>query len=175
MDYNNNCNGEYNSADYAFCQPYFTSDEYVVWRGRPSKKRAPEDFVMMPFGLFFAGFAIFWTIMAFTLTGSLVGLFGLLFIAVGLYVMFGARITRRKTFYVITNHKIYRSIFGRVDMVDLANLPPMRVVANKNGTGSILFGEYHYHSGKHTHTGLVLSIDNIDDVASVQRIISDML
>lgn len=175
MDYNNNYNGEYNSADYAFCQPYFTADEYVVWRGRPSNKRAPQDFVMIPFGLFFAGFAIFWTITAFNVAGGLMGIFGLPFIAVGLYVMFGRIITGRKTFYVITNHKIYRSVFGRVDMVDLANLPPMKVVANKNGTGSILFGEYRYRSGKHTHTGSVFSIDNIDDVASVQRIISDML
>ncbi len=171
MDYNK----EYNSADYEFCRPFFTADEYVIWRGRPSRKIMGADIALIPFGLFFSGFAIFWMFMWFSMGGGPEGFVGLIFFFVGIFVIFSGIIKRKSTYYVLTNHKIYRKSSKKIDMLDLANLPPMRVVAYKNGYGSILFGEYQYRSNGKTHNGVTFSLDNIPDVANVQRIISDML
>jgi len=127
---------------------------------------------MIPFGLFFLVFAIFWTATA-SMTGGLFGLFGLPFIALGAYIVFGKNMVGKKTYYVITNRKIYRSQAGRVDMIDMSNLPPMRVQGHQNGAGSIYFGEHHYRSGGSNHYGVVFAIENVDNIADVQRIISE--
>ena len=129
---------------------------------------------MIPFGLFFLAFSLFWTAGA-SMTGGLFGLFGLPFIAVGLFLVFGKNIIGKKTYYVITNRKIYRSQAGRVDMVDIANLPPMRVQGHQNGAGSIYFGEHHYRTNGRNHYGVVFSIENVDNIAEVQRIISETM
>jgi hypothetical protein len=129
---------------------------------------------MIPFGIVFIAFALFWTVSASAMGGPF-GLFGLPFIAVGAYIVFGQNIVGKKTYYVITNKKIYRSQAGRVDMVDLANLPPMRTTGHSNGAGSIYFGEHNYRAHGKTHYGVVFSIENVDNIAEVQRIISEQI
>lgn len=166
----------YNSQDneYEFARAYFLPDEYELWRGRSKGMDPRQKMMMIPFGIFFLGFAIFWTVSA-SMAGGFFGLFGLPFIAVGAYLVFGRNIVGKKTYYVVTNHKIYRSQAGRVDMIDMSNLPPMRVAGYKNGAGSIYFGEHHYRSGGKNHYGVVFSIENVDDIASLQRIISEQI
>ena len=105
--------------------------------------------------------------------GGIFSLFGLPFVVIALYVAFGRNAIGKKTYYVITNKKIYRSQAGRVDMVDLANLPPMRTQGHSNGAGSVYFGEHHYRSNGRNHYGVVFSIENVDNIAEVQRIISE--
>ena len=105
--------------------------------------------------------------------GGIFGLFGLPFVAIALYLVFGRNAIGKNTYYVITNKKIYRSQAGRVDMVELANLPPMRIEGHSNGAGSIYFGEHHYRSHGKNHYGVVFSIENVDNIAEVQRIIAE--
>ena len=168
MDYNTNNN------EYDFARAYFLPDEYELWRGRSKGMDPRQKMTMVPFGIVFLSFAIFWTVSA-SSVGGLFGLFGLLPIAAGIYLVFGRNAIGKKTHYVITNKRIYRSQAGRVDMVDLANLPPMRMVAHNGGAGSIYFGEHHYRTGRHNHYGMVFSIENVDDIATVQRIISEQI
>ena len=168
MEYNTHNN------EYEFALGYFLPDEYELWRGK-SKGMAPsQKMIMIPFGIVFLAFALFWTVSASAMGGPF-GLFGLPFIAVGAYIVFGQNIVGKKTYYVITNKKIYRSQAGRVDMVDLANLPPMRTTGHSNGAGSIYFGEHHYRSNGRNHYGVVFSIENVDNIAEVQRIISEQI
>ena len=168
MDYNTNNN------EYDFTRAYFLPDEYELWRGRSKGMDPRQKMTMIPFGIFFLGFAIFWTVSA-SAAGGFFGLFGLPFIVVGAYLVFGKNVVGKKTYYVITNKRIYRSQAGRVDMVDLANLPPMRVVAHNGGAGSIYFGEHYYRTGRNNHYGVVFSIENVDDIATVQRIVSEQI
>ena len=168
MDYNTSNN------EYGFARVYFMPDEYELWRGKSKGMDPHQKMMMIPFGIFFLAFAIFWTVSA-TAAGGFFGLFGLPFIAVGAYIVFGKNIVGKKTYYVITNKRIYRSQAGRVDMVDLANLPPMRVVAHNGGAGSIYFGEHYYRTGRNNHYGVVFSIENVDDIATVQRIVSEQI
>lgn len=168
MDYNTQNN------EYDFARAYFLTDEYELWRGRSKGMDPRQKMTMIPFGIFFLGFAVFWTVSA-SMAGGFFGLFGLPFIAVGIYLVLGKNILGKKTYYVITNKRIYRSQAGRVDMVDLANLPPMRVAAHNGGAGSIYFGEHYYRTGRNNHYGVVFSVENVDDIATVQRIISEQI
>ena len=168
MDYNTQNN------EYDFARGYFLSDEYELWRGKSKGMNSQQKMFMIPFGIFFLGFALFWTMTA-SAVGGPFGLFGLPFIAVGAYIVFGKNIVGKKTYYVITNKRIYRSQAGRVDMVDFANLPPMRTQGHSNGAGSIYFGEHHYRSHGRNHYGVVFSIENVDNIAEVQRIISEQI
>ena len=168
MEYNTHNN------EYEFARGYFLPDEYELWRGKSKGMDSHQKMMMIPFGIFFLGFAIFWTVAA-SAAGGPFGLFGLPFIAVGAYIVFGKNIVGKKTYYVITNKRIYRSQAGRVDMVDLANLPPMRTTGHSNGAGSIYFGEHHYRMNGRNHYGVVFSIENVDNIAEVQRIISEQI
>ncbi len=168
MDYNTS------NTEYEFARPYFLPDEYELWRGKSKGMDPHQKMIMIPFGLFFLAFALFWTASA-SMVGGVFGLFGLPFIAVGVFLVFGKNIVGKKTYYVITNKRIYRSQAGRVDMVDLANLPPMRTQGHNNGAGSIYFGEHHYRSNGRNHYGVVFSIENVDNIAEVQRIISEQI
>ena len=166
MDYNSQSN------EYEFARAYFLADEYELWRGRSKGMSFHQKMTMIPFGLFFLVFALFWTAGASFAAGPM-GLFGLPFIAVGAYLVFGKSIVGKKTYYVITNRRIYRSQMGKVDMVELSNLPPMRAEGYTNGAGSIYFGEHHYRSRGKNHYGVVFTIENVDNIAEVQRIISE--
>jgi hypothetical protein len=168
MEYNTHNN------EYEFARGYFLPDEYELWRGKSKGMDPHPKMIMIPFGIIFIAFALVWTVGA-SAVGGPFGLFGLPFIAVGAYIVFGKNIVGKKTYYVITNKKIYRSQAGRVDMVDLANLPPMRMTGHSNGAGSIYFGEHHYRSNGRNHYGVVFSIENVDNIAEVQRIISEQI
>jgi hypothetical protein len=72
--------------------PYLLPDETLLWTGRPdpAKHFGASDVFLVPFSLLWAGFAIFWLIAA-LVAGAPVpfALFGLPFVALGLYFIFG--------------------------------------------------------------------------------------
>lgn len=84
--------------------------EEILWQGRPAVKlggnlrRVPA----MLFGLAFAGFALFWMIMA-SQAGGGFWMFGMIHFAVGLSLAFGApfwaRYRRQHTWYTLTNRR----------------------------------------------------------------------
>lgn len=82
-------------------------------------------------------------------------IFGLPFIAVGLYLLVGkffyTAYMRKRTAYVITNKKIIRLRGKKIEMLDGKSLPVTHVEARLDGSGTIQFGEaIHYRrGGKH--------------------------
>ncbi len=164
-----------NESEYGFCRGYFSADEYVMWQGKHSGKLAGQNAANLPYALFFLAFAIFWTVSVVQISVFMC-FFGLCFVAVGMYLAFDKQFLDRNTKYVITNRKIYRSRSGKVDMIDLANLPPMRIVEHKGGCGSIYFGESYYKSpGGKPRYGMTFSIDCVDNIVEVQRILSEAI
>lgn len=81
--------------------------EKILWQGRPDTRvvfsldQIPE----ILFGVFFAGFALFWIVMA-TWGAGFMGLFGMPFLAVGLMIIFKSNYLaserRRYTYYTLT-------------------------------------------------------------------------
>lgn len=86
--------------------------ETILWQGRPdgSVQIAAGNMAMMFFGMAFAGFALFWMVMA-SLAGGFFWMFGLLHFAVGLAIMAGAvfwqPFMRRRTFYTLTDRRAF--------------------------------------------------------------------
>lgn len=86
--------------------------ETVLWQGRPDGRvvfRIGKAFQFV-FGLFFAGFALFWMVMA-SQAGGAFWMFGLIHFSVGLAISFGALFwdayRRRHTWYTLTDRRAF--------------------------------------------------------------------
>ena len=170
--------------EYNFSAPYMTGDEYILWKGKPERGHLVNggDVFVIPFSIVWCGFALFWEMTAISSGApTFFALFGLPFIAVGLYLVFGRFIhtayMRKRTAYVITNKKIIRLRGNKIDMLDGKHLPVMHIEAYKDGTGTVQFGEtiYYRRGGKrYADSSNVFLIENVANVMQVQQAIEMM-
>lgn len=88
------------------------TDERILWQGRPDAAVVlrPGTIGACLFGLFFAGFALVWMILA-AQAGGVFWMFGLLHFAVGLGICLGAvawgPFRRRHTWYTLTDRRAF--------------------------------------------------------------------
>jgi hypothetical protein len=178
-------------------QHHLLPGERVLWVGRPDPRIlfAPADAFLVPFSIFWAGFAFFWE------GGVLFGLFrgdnpallafvlfGLPFVAIGLYFVAGRfaykRYRKRRTLYVVTDRRVLRlttTRSERLDAVFLDACPSITKRARRDGIGSISFGSVSPWSGSamYENTGLDLfglsrsgfAFYDIPDVEEVYRLV----
>ena len=90
--------------------PYVRPDERLIWWGQPdpAKHLAAHDAFLVPFSVLWAGFSLFWISGAVRSEAPLpFVLFGLPFVAMGLYFVFGRFIVKarrkRQTTYALTS------------------------------------------------------------------------
>ncbi len=171
---------------YNFCRGQMGPDEFVLWTGQPEIKGnlfTIHDLVNCAFGAFATGFAIFWMKSALSVPGSgLFFLFGIPFLAVGLYMFFGRAIynvyMRKRTAYVITNKRIYRRIGRKTDNLPGLNMPAYDTVMHRNGNGTIRFvtAQNAYRSVDRYGRAVVryFTLDNLADVDRAQQAIARM-
>ena len=178
-----------NGSDNSVFKPYLVNGEYILWTGKPGKKKhfTGSDIFMIPFSLAWCGFALFWEFTAIT-SGAPIPfvLFGSPFVLIGLYLVFGrfihASYLRKNTDYAITNKKIIRKCGRKTDILHTENLPPVYVDVYKDGYGTIQFGQNGSYNrgigGISTTNSLdgdgVFSIENIPDVINVEQIITNL-
>lgn len=174
--------------------------EYIIWAGQPVPKIFNRsDIFLIPFSIVWSGFAVFWEIMAFfafrqttTGMGIIFPIFGLPFVLIGLYLLFGRFIYRslknKRTFYALTNQRVMvlHTLFGKNLRTQLLNqIPALNKSVNSNGIGSITFGDTPlvYSSmfenssirpyGNRYRYGNTMGFFNIKDVDDVYRMIND--
>lgn len=127
--------------------------ERILWEGRSLRHRLLRrpDAVLVPFSILWCGFAVFWEVSALrrAATPLLLQLFGIPFVLVGLYVVFGRfvvrAITMRRTRYVLTDRRvvIVGGLSGaRTTSAYLNSLPPPACAEGADGSGSLAFGEF---------------------------------
>lgn len=167
--------------DYSFCSPYLVSGEYVLWRGCPGKGKllSKSDVFLIPFSIFWCGFAVFWELGVLKNGVGPFALFGIPFICVGIYIVIGRFFhlawLRKRTRYVITNLKIIRLQNKKVDVLMGASMPRFSVTTYQNGNGSIRFvapenrNRQPWMPDKGT-----FSLENIPDVVRVQQMLTQM-
>ena len=131
--------------------PSMLPGERVIWSGEPGKgiQFQAMDIFLIPLSFFWFGFAIFFT-------SSVVSMgarghfdwFGVLFVALGLYFVFGRFIVdiwvRSATSYTVTNRRILierGGLFAKQTVISLADLPPLSLRVGGSGRGTIRFGE----------------------------------
>ena len=133
---------------------HLDSGERLLWSGQPRAgiRLRPQDAFIIPFSLLWCGFAIFWEVMVIK-TGAplLFTLWGIPFVCVGLYFVFGRFITdaqtRARTYYGITNERIIiiSGLFSsEVKSLQLRTLTDVSLTTRADGSGSITFGPTHY-------------------------------
>ena len=141
-------------------QKELDSDERLLWAGMPKQGTIFKgtDVFMIPFSLLWGGFAIFWEYMALTMVPKaqnapdgfalLFPLFGIPFVVIGLYMIFGRFIydskKRVKTFYGLTDQRaiIISGVFSKnVKSLNLKSMSDVSMSEKANGCGTIIFGQ----------------------------------
>lgn len=168
------------TENYHFYKPYLTDQEQVLWTGMPEKGRlfTGQDLCSFRSGLCGWLFPCFGRWRLWKSSAPLFSsLFGLPFIGIGVYLVFGVFIQRLRlrgrTFYAITNKKIMIKRGNRIAMYDAWDLPPMSIRIHKNGNGTIVFQETVYGTGRRSSTRY-FALENIADFEQAQNAISRM-
>jgi hypothetical protein len=127
--------------------------ERILWQGHSLQHRLLRraDAVLVPFSILWCGFAVFWevSVLRHAAAPVLLQLFGIPFVLVGLYVVFGRFVVRaiitRRTRYVLTDRRVVvvGGLSGaRTTSAYLNSLPPPVCTEGADGSGSLAFGEF---------------------------------
>jgi hypothetical protein len=168
------------------------SGERVLWKGRPRRglRLRGSDIILIPFSLIWGGFAIFWEAMALfkipknNAPGVLFPIFGIPFVLLGLYFIFGRFFVdakmRESAEYAVTNRRaiIVSGIFSRrVRSINLQTTPEITLTERPDRSGTITFGSAPAY-GRWGQRDLFFpgmsaqpAFDMIDDVRTVYGII----
>jgi len=129
---------------------HLESGERLLWTGAPHKGflLRKSDAFQIPFSLMWGGFAIFWETTVLRSGGPLFFvLWGIPFVAIGLYLIFGRfwvdAKSRSVTAYALTDRRvlIVSGILSRsVKSLPLRTLSELTLEENRDGTGTITFG-----------------------------------
>ena len=173
--------------------------ERLLWAGRPRQGiflRA-SDALLIPFSLLWGGFAIFWEAMALAAVASekthgapqaflwVFPIFGLPFVAIGLYLIFGRffldKRLRKKTTYGVTDQRvIIRSgLFNSTtNSLNLRALSDVSLSEGSDGRGTITFGQGNPAASRFggaawpgTNRQSAPSFDSIDEARRIYEII----
>ncbi|MFC1483363.1 hypothetical protein ACFL56_03785 [Candidatus Margulisiibacteriota bacterium] len=182
-------------------QPDLLSDERLLWTGQPdpSKLFTKGDIFMIPFSLMWGGFAIFWETMALSFTvfsdapdpvAYIFPLFGLPFVIVGCYMIFGRfllkKYKKKRTYYAVTNKRVIVLTQGRNKNIKaefLDKITSINKSTSSSGTGNIYFGGSNFMTTMYGNTGMdffasaytkgTLAFYDIPNVDSVYSIINN--
>jgi hypothetical protein len=123
--------------------------EQVLWRGEPRKGLLlrPYDAYMIPFSLFWAGFAVYWEASVIKEKWGFGELWGIPFVALGAYITVGRffydTYKRSKTQYAVTNQRILILCDGirpETRSLDLRSLGEISLSLGHGDFGTISFG-----------------------------------
>ena len=136
-------------------QPYLFQGERVLWSGQPMQGIAfnRSDIIAIPFSLMWGGFAIFWNVGVWTSFPNdgtaddwFFKLWGLPFLAVGLYLIAGRFFydawVRKRSLYAVTNERVLilrSSGSSKLTSRDIQLLPMLEITEGRDGTGTITF------------------------------------
>ena len=135
--------------------PILDPSERLLWSGQPRRgvRLSSQDIFLIPFSLMWGGFAIFWEVMAISTTakagsvGYIFPLFGIPFVCVGLYLIFGRFFVdaylRDRTFYGVTNERIIivsGLFFRQIKSLQLRTLTDVSLTERDDRSGTITFG-----------------------------------
>jgi len=155
--------------------------ERIIWQGRPdgAVTLTPQNIMLLVFGLFFAGFALFWMTGA-AGAGGFFWMFGLLHFSVGLGLavsaLFGGAYLRRHSWYTLTTRRalIARDLpfLGKkLKSWLIAADAPLELIQGPPDT--VNFAQKTKHSKNSTYL-VPVGFERIEDGREVYRMICDI-
>jgi hypothetical protein len=159
--------GSWESADgtpAAQLAPYLRPGEKFFWSGRPDPdvRFSRADVFLVPFTVMWGGFAVFWEVAVLASGFNLFfALWGIPFVAMGLYLLFGRfiykRRTKLRTAYGVTSDRALVAI-GNMTLYDspLKQIPTAIRRSRDGSHASITFGNQSgwSYAGRYANTGL---------------------
>ncbi len=155
-------------------------EEHILWAAESKQKiglaggcaSAPVLF----FSFFWLGFSIFWTIGA-TAAGGVFGLFGLPFVAVGIFLLVQS-LNVGKKFYAITNMRVLRKERGRLTAHILREVHDVQMMKTSGNSGYITFassssGTRYRVNGR--YTDMPVSLVGIEHPEEAYRILNEAM
>ena len=148
--------------------------EEILWQGRPDPGFAipPDNMLRAVFGIFFAGFAVFWMTMASVSPGRF-WMFGLIHFAAGLGIAGEAlvmpTVRRRNTWYTLTDRRAFiasRSLIGARKLDSHPITDRTRLSLSDGTLGTVHFAEKSRRSGNRT-TRTPIGFERISDAREV--------
>ncbi|MCK7558453.1 PH domain-containing protein [Chitinophaga sedimenti] len=137
-------------------RPNLSTGEKLVWTGKPKQGilLRKSDIFLIPFSLFWAGFAIFWQFGVSELQPPFIfKLWGLPFVCIGLYITVGRFFLdakkRANTTYGITNDRIIikSGIFSReIKSLNIRTLSDISFSQKADNSGTIVLGTVDFRS-----------------------------
>ncbi len=181
-------------------QAELSSGESILWASRPNRSVIfhSDDWSLIPFGLFFGGFSIFWEagVLGFWGTGNrhtevsnFMVLCGIPFIVMGQYLIWGRFLydtwLKRRTYYAVTNRRILVVQEGWNRKTSSTYLDAIPTVTREGAPiGTLWFGPKYPVLGSrnqklrgihHFSIGDTPVFADIDNVDSVYRLITDLV
>ena len=166
--------------DFEWLNSELVPGEAVLWKGKPNDKKllSAQDIFLIPFSIMWCGFAIFWeATVLFEDAPIIFKLWGIPFVCVGLYFVFGRFIHQKYvlkiTQYALTNHRAICYKKGKISSCDYINEPSITLKTNKDGTGTIAFGNSsNYKNNFLDRDDKETDFINISDAQNVHRLIN---
>jgi hypothetical protein len=189
-----------NPESQAVIQPELTSGESILWAGQPSTSVIfhKEDVYLIPFSLFWGGFAIFWLAGASGFLGSghhsngpwLFGMiWGVPFVLAGQYLIWGRFFytawKKKRTHYAVTDRRVIVVQNGwkrQMASAYLDALPTLIKEEDSNGLGTLRFAQNEsMWSGRRgwgawdgMDIGSFPTFVDVEDVQSLYRLVSEL-
>jgi hypothetical protein len=164
--------------------------ERVYWAGMPNPRITfhSDDWQAIPFAIMFGGFSIFWETAALRSPSTFMALWGLPFVVIGQYLIWGRfiydRWLKKRTYYGVTNRRVLIVQEGWKRKISSSYLEFIPVIEREGErTGTLWFGtKYPVIAGKGQKTrsmsrfsvGDVPVFADVDDVDTVYRMIVDL-
>lgn len=135
--------------------------EKLLWIGQPDPSRHFDrsDRFLIPFSILWGGFAIFWEAGVVAAGWGFGILWGIPFVAMGLYFMAGRFFVKarkkRRTYYVVTDRRVFSVERGgptRASFISL--IPTINANIRDDGSGSVSFGNSSWLQESYANSGM---------------------
>ncbi len=168
-------------------KPYLQEGEEVLWTGRPYRsvpfRTSPSSKF---FVLFWLGFSLFWTVSVVSMGAGFMGIFGMFFVAIGVFLLYNVTVGQKKqyaaTVYAVTTKRAIIVTKGRQGMncheyplESLENISLENVIEN-TGTIRLVPQQIYYDRkgrSRNATPDIATAFMMIDDVHKVYRMLLD--
>ncbi|PSL20990.1 aspartate carbamoyltransferase catalytic subunit [Shimia abyssi] len=156
-------------------------DEEILWQGRPDGAIvfSVDRIIPFVFGLFFAGFALFWMIMA-AQAGGFFWMFGLLHFGVGISFSIGpilwSAYRRRNSWYTLTNRRAFiaTNLAIRGKSLDSYPITGSTILEIVDGPMPSLWFASRPKRSKHGTRNIKIGFERIAQARDVYRVMRDI-